>query len=590
MKNSFQQQTEHLLDTILQQQYSLSEALPTIIAQHCYFQQYKTKQTDPAVLWDSYGTPAKSGIQLWSQNEFISIHFEIIQTDIGSLYQSLLQHSKTQKFLGQFYTPTSIIDSIVSNCITASDQSIVDPACGAGYFLTSAFSVIQPIHGLPKAIQMLYGVDIDKHAVAITRYSLFARVAYQKQYAQILERNIRHGNALVHAKEKDITVSDIDQPFLWRKEFHWLFSSDETENGFDAVIGNPPYLFLSGKGSPVRKLEKNGLQQQADKLKQEIETYKRMYPQTSKGCCDLYKWFIQLSLEIVKPSGKVGLLVPSSWIRLQRYKDVRILLTNNNLSEIEEYGAKAFPHLTVPNAVLFCFPNTDGVKYTDRRMSPPKTKFLERKTPFELFQDPLCQKIYQSQFSKLKEFCTIREGIHKVKKQAYSKSDALPLYIDEKMQRMKAPPTIYVCPPTTFSKERHSGPRILLRKTSDQLICAPVSSDEPILCHQNCYVIHPNKDINHIALAILINSKMLSFLYRKSPMGMEKRSLAQLRISALLELPIPKEIALPKVQTNLITSLKITNQLNQEIYSLYGLSITERRQIEQCTQDINWPL
>jgi hypothetical protein len=52
---------------------------------------------------------------------------------------------------------------------------------------------------------------------------------------------------------------------LWQENrfFHWELEFPEVffdrfgcplknQAGFDAVVGNPPYLFLSGKGSPVR--------------------------------------------------------------------------------------------------------------------------------------------------------------------------------------------------------------------------------------------------------------------------------------------------------------------------------------------------
>ena len=106
----------------------------------------------------------------------------------------------------------------------------------------------------------LYGVDINPYAVEVTQFSLLLKLLEGENDASItyfinhypekvlpnLKTNIKCGNSVVDSNFFKFIPEAIDndqllyiiKPFDWRVEFPFLI---ETE-GFDAIIGNPPYV------------------------------------------------------------------------------------------------------------------------------------------------------------------------------------------------------------------------------------------------------------------------------------------------------------------------------------------------------------
>ena len=103
-------------------------------------------------------------------------------------------------------------------------------------------------------------MDIDPQAVEVTKLSLFSRcwranrketLAHQRSLFHEralpdLANNIRCGNSLAgpdiysQVDAKEITTEDHERlnVFDWEKAFPWY----KETGGFDAVIGNPPYI------------------------------------------------------------------------------------------------------------------------------------------------------------------------------------------------------------------------------------------------------------------------------------------------------------------------------------------------------------
>lgn len=110
----------------------------------------------------------------------------------------------------------------------------------------------------------IYGVDIDSQAVEVTKLSLLLKVlehenreSLERQFRLLHERalpdlagNIKCGNSLIGPDFYDarqMTLLDEEEQyrinaFDWRAEFPEVFGGKGKEGGFDAVIGNPPYI------------------------------------------------------------------------------------------------------------------------------------------------------------------------------------------------------------------------------------------------------------------------------------------------------------------------------------------------------------
>src|SRR5699024_8700193 len=158
----------------------------------------------------------------------------------------------------------------------------------------------------------LYGVDINPYAVEVTEFSLLLKLLededegtiknFTHQHSQKilpnLKSNIKCGNSLIEIKFFDFMPDALDndellfrvKPFDWEKEFPDIM----TNGGFDAIVGNPPYVRIQNmqRYSP-----------------EEIKYYQALdskYVVAKKATIDKYFVFIQKASELLNPTGLLG--------------------------------------------------------------------------------------------------------------------------------------------------------------------------------------------------------------------------------------------------------------------------------------------
>lgn len=180
-----------------------------------------------------------------------------------------------------------------------SNIKILDPSCGSGAFLNAAFDFLYKelqivndkisvsrngqytMFDMNKKIlkNNLFGVDINKESVEITKLSLWLKTANKNDTLASLDDNIKCGNSLRY---------DL---FNWQEEF-----SDILKNGgFDIIIGNPPY------GAKISVEDKKYFK----------EFYKSTKP-SAQGSMDTFTLFIELALNLCKVGGIIDFIVPMS--------------------------------------------------------------------------------------------------------------------------------------------------------------------------------------------------------------------------------------------------------------------------------------
>jgi hypothetical protein len=93
------------------------------------------------------------------------------------------------------------------------------------------------------------------------------------------------------------------QPFHWFVEFHGIVSG----GGFDAIIGNPPYVEYSRSG-----------------VGYQITTT----PITEK-CDNLWAYVLERSINLLKATGRMSLITPLSLVSTERFSAAYGLLTSN---------------------------------------------------------------------------------------------------------------------------------------------------------------------------------------------------------------------------------------------------------------------
>ena len=178
----------------------------------------------------------------------------------------------------------------------------------------------------------LYGVDIDQQAVEVTKLSLLLKVLEEeneenidKQLKLFAERalpslcdNIKRGNSLIgwDVMTPEMSAEEIKRinPFDWDTEFADIIKA----GGFDAVIGNPPYVRMES------------FKEIKDYLKQKYQVY--------SGRADLYSYFFEKGISLLKINGKFGIIVSNKWMRANYGQPLRIFLKKKKIEEIIDFG------------------------------------------------------------------------------------------------------------------------------------------------------------------------------------------------------------------------------------------------------------
>ena len=168
----------------------------------------------------------------------------------------------------------------------------------------------------------------------------------------------------------DLDLSGNDQFFLWHTWFYDVFS----KGGFDIVIGNPPY------GADIDTY---------------IKTFEKLYPETSHGFKDIFKYFFDFSLRLGNHNSIISFITPNTFLRQPRYKDLRGLLLNTTLLKILNLGENVFEDAVVPVAITVLKNRKQGVvvDYIDL------TKELTKDNAYILLSDIVFNRILQSDWN-----------------------------------------------------------------------------------------------------------------------------------------------------------------------------------------------
>ena len=109
----------------------------------------------------------------------------------------------------------------------------------------------------------------------------------------------------------------------------------EWEGGFDAVIGNPPYVRI--QGFPT----------------EQIAYFARTY-KSATGNFDLYIPFIERGFRLLRPSGRLGMITPNKFLRTDYGEGLRrVLAFEKSLSRIVDFGASQVFSATTYTCLLF---------------------------------------------------------------------------------------------------------------------------------------------------------------------------------------------------------------------------------------------
>jgi hypothetical protein len=162
------------------------------------------------------------------------------------------------------------------------------------------------------------------------------REAASGQKSTLRERGVESQSIVTSAREH---LSD-STPFHWQVAFVGVWEDwdgAERTGGFDAVIGNPPYV-------------------RQELIKEQKPALKRAYPKTYSGTADLYVYFYEQGLRLLRPGGRLSYVVTNKWLKAGYAEKLRNLFRNEAWLEfVADFGhakhmfpdADVFPSVVV---------------------------------------------------------------------------------------------------------------------------------------------------------------------------------------------------------------------------------------------------
>jgi type I restriction-modification system DNA methylase subunit len=328
--------------------------------------------------------------------------FAVVETEVlGEIYEQFLGDEITvtggvveivhkpevRESGGVVPTPRYIVDAIVERALVPvlagkspaamSGFTVADICCGSGIFLLSAYEFICDHHlswyltnnradHIGRTIYEttigqwwltfeekrrivlahIRGVDIDANAVEVARFSLLLKLIenetadglsdyvnrYHAAALPSLDDIVRSGNSLVtHAEWTAVrgpmspALMDEVSPFTWAEEF----PAEMNRGVFDVIVANPPYIRI---------------QNMAAYSPEEVAFYQNPaspYSTARQDNFDKYALFIERALTLLRPEGRLGVIVPHKFMTTQAGRALRRLIaTGRFLEEVVHFGVK----------------------------------------------------------------------------------------------------------------------------------------------------------------------------------------------------------------------------------------------------------
>jgi hypothetical protein len=410
--------------------------------------------------------------------------------------------------------------------------------------------------------QNIYGVDLDAAAVEVTQLSLYLkmlehenRTTLQRQRelladeAEIallppLQDNIKCGNSLI-ASDFSMMPEDLVRvhAFDWPVQFQSIMKA----GGFDAVIGNPPYI-------PIETMED-----------EERIYYQEAYPQLERKY-DTGVIFILRAMRLIKSTGFVGYISSITWETGENFAKLREeMFTKHGVSEVINLPFNTFEDAYVDTGVyILCgkpspeyriFRYSKKAKIDSLKDAAPITvpTSLVTAPDYRLVLDPNAQRILlrastNSQFKPLGEFTKSTQGLAADRFQRGASAKSSEWYsFGEQAQAYRYDFVVeersfaYMRDNPSLKQFYEAEPKILIRRIinrQDRLDACFCDEQMVFKKDINPFVLTVTKPSPKFVLGIL-NSTLLSYLYVNTSAIATKDDFRQTTLAELRRLPIP---------------------------------------------------
>lgn len=388
----------------------------------------------------------------------------------------------------------------------------------------------------------------------------------------------------------------------------WMFDVSE---GFDVVIGNPPYGNIFKDRSLFKLINRNF--------------------ETAEYKIEAYSVFIEAGHDLLAINGVLTFITPYTFLSGTYFSKLRKFINENTLEQLVVLGKKIFEAAEVDTCITqFIKKNkTEIVSILDLRRVQA-IEFLRIKKPIKVarslllqsFQEVLCvgteleMQVFQSLNEKpyrLDEFIDFYHGIQsRGNSKAISEnkiSNSQPLLMGRDFHRFVFDPAIRYF---SFIPENiksggdlyyhHQSPKIIIRTTADGIVATLDSTKSLVLNSVNIAVPKVKQEISLYSVLGLLNSTLVDFWYKMAVQEPGK-TFAEVKIVYLKRIPLLNEDILNnstlsnlvsfliKINSNRSPYFKLLNNvIDGIVYNLYFAEHMKEKEIDVLNyieQDIN---
>lgn len=220
-----------------------------------------------------------------------------LEDTLGFAYISLRDLSH-RKQTGAYYTPEKTVNTLIynlKNCANVQNKILCDPCCGTGNFLIG-------LVGNGVKTENLYGQDIDKISILITRINMFLL-------------------------DNSITKEQLYSQFVCGDTLSNTFSRK-----FSVVLGNPPWGY--------------------DFNKEETAYLTANYITAKNKGMESYDLFIEKGVSMLEEGGYLAYVLPEAILSVNSHQQARELIVKNTAFRFVSYLGNAFSGVQCPAIIL----------------------------------------------------------------------------------------------------------------------------------------------------------------------------------------------------------------------------------------------